>query len=109
MQALSSPLTLCSLLLSAWAAIGFAGLLRPASVAFAGRTLFPLGALCGAALAFVAATSLTAPVEQIVLRTAATIRQHAVAAGCSTACPRRSVGRLRDGEILRCDFSWAAA
>jgi formate hydrogenlyase subunit 3/multisubunit Na+/H+ antiporter MnhD subunit len=37
------------------------------SVAFAGRTLFPLGALCGAALACVAATSLTAPAEQAVL------------------------------------------
>ena len=66
-QALSSPLVLCSLLLSAWAAIGFAGLIRPASVAFAGRTLFPLGALCGAALACVAATSLAASSEQMVL------------------------------------------
>lgn len=66
-QALNSPLTLCLLLLSAWAVIGLAGLIRPASVAFAGRTLFPLGALCGAALAYVAATSLTAPAEQVVL------------------------------------------
>ena len=66
-EPLSSPLVLCSLLLSAWAAIGFAGLIRPASVGFAGRTLFPLGALCGAALACVAATSLSASPEQIVL------------------------------------------
>jgi len=66
-QVLSSPLTLCSLLLSAWAVIGFAGLIRPASVALAGRTLFPLGALCGATLAYVAATSLFAPAEQVVL------------------------------------------
>lgn len=41
--------------------------MRPASVAFAGRTLFPLGALCSAGLAYVAATSLTLPAEQIVL------------------------------------------
>ena len=53
-QALNSPLTLCSLLLSVWAVIGFVGLMRPASIAFVGRTLFPLGALCGAALACVA-------------------------------------------------------
>ncbi len=66
-QALTSPLALCSLLLSAWAALGFAGLLRPASVAFAGRTLFPLGALCGAALAYVAAMNLTMPAERLVL------------------------------------------
>ena len=38
-QALSSPLTLCSLLLSVWAVIGFVGLIRPASIAF-------VGALC---------------------------------------------------------------
>lgn len=66
-EALSSPLVLCSLLLSAWAVIGFAGLIRPASVGFAGRTLFPLGALCGVALAYVAATNLTAPAERLVL------------------------------------------
>lgn len=41
--------------------------MRPASVAFAGRTLFPLGALCSAGLAYVAAASLTLPAEQIVL------------------------------------------
>lgn len=38
--------------------MGAAGLLRPASVRFAGRTLFPVGALLGAALAAVAASSL---------------------------------------------------
>ena len=66
-QALHSPLTLCLLLLSASVVVGLAGLIRPASVAFTGRTLFPLGALCSAALAYVAATSLTLPAEQIVL------------------------------------------
>ena len=66
-QALSSPLTLCLLLLTAWGIIGLAGLIRPSSVAFAGRTLFPLGAVCGAALACVAAMSLATPGEQTVL------------------------------------------
>ncbi len=37
------------------------------SIGFVARTLFPLGALCGAALAVVAATSLGAPAEQAVL------------------------------------------
>jgi formate hydrogenlyase subunit 3/multisubunit Na+/H+ antiporter MnhD subunit len=47
--------------------IGFAGLLRPGSIAFAGRTLFPLGALCGVVLMGAAALSLDAPAEQLVL------------------------------------------
>ncbi|HEY0938557.1 MAG TPA: hydrogenase 4 subunit B [Steroidobacter sp.] len=66
-QALTSPLTVCLLLLSGWGIVGLAGLIRPASVAFAGRTLFPLGAILGAVLAYVAATSLTAPAEQLEL------------------------------------------
>ena len=63
----NSPLTLCLLLLSAWCGVGIAGLLRPKSIAFVGRTLFPLGALCGAALAVVAFASLKYPAEQLVL------------------------------------------
>ena len=66
-EAPSSPLVLCSLLLGVWGVIGFAGLLRPSSVGFVGRTLFPLGALCGAALAYVAATNLIATPERLVL------------------------------------------
>jgi hydrogenase-4 component B len=66
-QTLHSPLTLCLLLLSAWGVVGLAGLIRPMSVRFAGRTLFPLGALCGAALAYVAARNLGAPAEWTVL------------------------------------------
>jgi len=42
-------------------------MLRPASLRFAGRTLFPLGALCGAALAVVAGLNIAAPPEQVVL------------------------------------------
>ena len=43
-----------TLLLTAWGVIGLAGLARPLSVAFVGRTLFPLGAMVGIALAIVA-------------------------------------------------------
>jgi len=47
--------------------VGLAGLVRPFSIAFVGRTLFPLGALFGAALAVAAATSLDRPTQQLVL------------------------------------------
>jgi hydrogenase-4 component B len=63
----TSPLTLCLSLLTAWGVTGLAGLVRPLSIAFVGRTLFPLGAVFGAALAVVAASSLTLPTEQLVL------------------------------------------
>src|SRR6202140_3930229 len=63
----TSPLTLCVLLLMAWCVVGLAGMMRPLSLAFVGRTLFPLGAVFGAALAVVAATNLTPPPEQLVL------------------------------------------
>src|SRR6202048_5219484 len=62
----TSPLTLCLSLLTAWGITGLAGLVRPLSIAFVGRTLFPLGAVFGAALAVVAASSLTLPTEQLV-------------------------------------------
>src|SRR5580692_3807135 len=63
----TSPLTLCGVLLAAWCTVGLAGMVRPLSLAFVGRTLFPLGALVGAALAVVAATSLSQVNEQLVL------------------------------------------
>jgi formate hydrogenlyase subunit 3/multisubunit Na+/H+ antiporter MnhD subunit len=62
-----SYLDACLAVLLAWAVIGLAGLLRPASVEYAGRTLFPLGALCGLALAALAAASLWTPVEREIL------------------------------------------
>jgi len=62
-----SPLSLCLTLLELWGLIGLAGLLRPASLGFVARTLFPLGALCGVALAVVAAISLARPPEAAVL------------------------------------------
>jgi formate hydrogenlyase subunit 3/multisubunit Na+/H+ antiporter MnhD subunit len=68
MPFIDSPLSTCLGLIALWGLIGLAGLLRPTSLRFVGRTLFPLGALCGLALAVVAATSLAAPSEQAVLR-----------------------------------------
>ena len=65
---LDSPLTACLALVALWGLIGLIGLLRPMSIGFVGRTLFPLGALCGVALAVVAAVSLGAPPEQATLR-----------------------------------------
>jgi formate hydrogenlyase subunit 3/multisubunit Na+/H+ antiporter MnhD subunit len=62
-----SPLSLCLALLALWGLIGLAGLVRPRSLRFVGRTLFPLGALCGVALAVVAAISLAMPAEEAVL------------------------------------------
>ena len=63
-----SPLALCLALVASWGVIGLLGLVRPASVGFAGRTLFPLGALGGLILAAVAAWSLALPAEQLTLR-----------------------------------------
>src|SRR5579863_1535499 len=65
---IDSSLRACLVLLALWALIGIAGLLRPMSLGFVGRMLFPLGALCGVALAVVAATSLAAPAEQLTLK-----------------------------------------
>ena len=55
------------MLIALWGLLGLAGLLRPTSLRYVGRTLFPLGGLCGLALAVAAAVSLAAPPEQIVL------------------------------------------
>ncbi len=62
-----SPLAACLALLGAWLLIGLAGLIRPGSLKFAGRTLFPLGALCGMALAGVGLWGIVSPPEQVVL------------------------------------------
>src|SRR6202040_1156073 len=61
------PLMLCISLLTVWGITGLAGLVRPLSIAFVGRTLFPLGAVFGAALAVVAAAGLSYPIDQLVL------------------------------------------
>jgi len=62
-----SDLEACLALLAAWGGIGLAGLLRPRSLRFAGRTLFPLGAVCGVGLAIVAAGHLGQPPQSEVL------------------------------------------
>ena len=67
MGAVDSPLQACLALLTSWLVIGAAGLLRPGSVSYVGRVLFPLGALTGVALAIVAGASLALPAEQVTL------------------------------------------
>ena len=62
-----SPLDACLTVFALWGLIGLAGLLRPTSLIFVGRTLFPLSALCGVALAVVGLSSLGAPPERAVL------------------------------------------
>jgi hydrogenase-4 component B len=64
---LHSPLDACLTLLALWGLIGVAGLARPTSLRYVGRTLFPLGALVGVAVAVVALSSLGAPTERAVL------------------------------------------
>src|SRR5271170_5310498 len=64
---IDSSLSACLALLALWALIGVAGLLRPMSLGFVGRMLFPVGALCGVALSVVAATSFGTSPEQAVL------------------------------------------
>ncbi|MDE2306011.1 MAG: hydrogenase 4 subunit B [Gammaproteobacteria bacterium] len=54
-------------LLAAWLVVGLAGLVRPGSLRFAGRTLFPLGALVSVAIAVVAAANLGAAPTRVVL------------------------------------------
>src|SRR5579864_5604598 len=65
---IDSSLRACLALLGLWALIGVAGLLRPMSLGFVARMLFPLGAVCGGAPPVVAATSIGAPAEHAVLR-----------------------------------------
>jgi hydrogenase-4 component B len=63
----SSPLSAILLLLGAWVCIALAGLLRPRSLRFVGRTLFPLGAVCGLAIAGIAALAISQPPEHLTL------------------------------------------
>jgi formate hydrogenlyase subunit 3/multisubunit Na+/H+ antiporter MnhD subunit len=63
----ASPIDPILALLTAWGMLGLAGLIRPMSVRFVGRLLFPLSAFCGIALAIVAAMTLSAAPDQRVL------------------------------------------
>src|SRR5215472_10018560 len=67
MPSIESSLSACLTLLTLWGVVGLAGLLRPTSLRYVGRTLFPLGALIGITLAVVALSSLGAPTERAVL------------------------------------------
>ena len=62
-----APLQHSLALLAAWGVIGLAGLVRPHSVRFVGRTLFPLSALCGLGLVLVGLTNVGQPAAQLVL------------------------------------------
>ena len=62
-----SALTTLLALVTAWLAIGLAGLIRPRSLEFAGRALFVAGAVVGLLLAIVAAMSIALPAESVVL------------------------------------------
>jgi formate hydrogenlyase subunit 3/multisubunit Na+/H+ antiporter MnhD subunit len=64
MAPVDSPIAACLVLITTWIVIGAAGLVRPGSIAYVGKVLFPLGALTGLALAIVAAASLGLPAEQ---------------------------------------------
>jgi hydrogenase-4 component B len=64
---LPSPLSATVVLLGLWALIGFAGLVRPRSLVLSARVLFPLGAVCGLAIAGVAAANLGSAPERITL------------------------------------------
>ena len=57
----------CLIPLAVWGVIGLLGLLRPHSVRFVGRLLFPLSALCGLVLALLGAASISEPATQLVL------------------------------------------
>ena len=61
------PLSISLALLAAWALIGLAGLVRPASLLLVGRVLFPLGAVVGAALGLAALLTIALPPDQAVL------------------------------------------
>ena len=63
MTVLESHLSAVLAVLAFWLAIGFCGLLRQSSLRLVARVLFPMSALCGVALAAVAAVSIAAPAE----------------------------------------------
>jgi hydrogenase-4 component B len=62
-----APLHVLVGLLASWVAIGFLGLLKPASLRLVARVLFPLGALVGIGIAATAAWSIRTPTEQWIL------------------------------------------
>jgi len=67
MPVLESPLSACLVVLALWLGIGLCGVARPGSLRLVARVLFPLSAVCGAALAVIAAVSIAAPAESLTL------------------------------------------
>jgi formate hydrogenlyase subunit 3/multisubunit Na+/H+ antiporter MnhD subunit len=62
-----TPIYVLVSLLASWVAIGFLGLLKPASLRLVARVLFPLGAVVSVGVAATAAWSIATPTEQWVL------------------------------------------
>jgi len=67
MPIFESPLSACLVLLALWLGIGICGVIRPDNLRLIARVLFPLSAVCGAALALVAAASIASPAESLTL------------------------------------------
>ncbi len=61
------PLTIALAALLGWGLIGLLGLLRPGSLVYVGRVLFPLGAMCSLLLALAALAALPAEPQQLLL------------------------------------------
>ena len=55
MTVFESPLSACLVVLALWLGIGICGVIRPDNLRLIARVLFPLSAVCGAALALIAA------------------------------------------------------
>ncbi len=67
MPIFESPLSACLVVLALWLGIGICGVIRPDNLRLIARVLFPLSAVCGAALALIAAASIASPPESLTL------------------------------------------
>ena len=67
MPVFESPLSACLVVLALWLGIGICGVIRPDNLRLIARVLFPLSAVCGAALALIAAASIASPAESVTL------------------------------------------
>ena len=67
MPIFESPLSACLVVLALWLGIGVCGVIRPDNLRLIARVLFPLSAVCGAALAVIAAASIASPAESLTL------------------------------------------
>ena len=67
MPIFESPLSASLVVLALWLGIGICGVIRPDNLRLIARVLFPLSAVCGAALALIAAASIASPAESVTL------------------------------------------